>query len=195
MFLTENVSAFRRNGKFPFPPHGKVVARLPDKHHILWTRGIKYFIHAGIFYRGSGPEGFVVVAAPVGAVVKILPPGLTTIALGSVNYYYYGGAYYRKAPNGYVVVEFPQELVVVQTPTNITQHHAAVGESVTVTAHALNVRSGPGKNHPVLQQVYNTNILIVLGNAPDWFYVKLPSGKSGWVMSKFTAKMNPPANG
>jgi uncharacterized protein YgiM (DUF1202 family) len=50
----------------------------------------------------------------------------------------------------------------------------------------LNVRSGPGANHEVTSQIRQGAILEVHGTSPGWLFVKLPSGKFGWVMEKFT---------
>jgi len=59
-----------------------------------------------MFYR-STPAGYVVVPAPMGAVVPALPPGYTIVYMGGMPYYYYGNAYYAAAPNGYVVTAPP----------------------------------------------------------------------------------------
>jgi len=59
-----------------------------------------------MFYR-STPGGYVVVPAPMGAVVPALPPGYTVVYMGGMPYYYYGNAYYAAAPSGYVVTAPP----------------------------------------------------------------------------------------
>jgi hypothetical protein len=68
--------------------------------------GASLLYSAGMFYR-STPAGYVVVPAPMGAVVPALPPGYTVVYMGGVPYYYYGNAYYAAAPNGYVVTAPP----------------------------------------------------------------------------------------
>ena len=130
------------------------------------------------------------IKAPVGAVVAAIPVGFVTFVVGSHSYYYYGGAYYQRVPSGYVVVEAPRQSVIVdQVPS------PGAGESVSVTAPLLNVRSGPGKNHPVIHQVHQGDSLLIQGHAPGWFYVKLPSGQFGWVMSEFTDQLLSDASG
>ena len=68
--------------------------------------GASLLYSAGMFYR-STPAGYVVVPAPMGAVVPALPPGYTVVYMGGTPYYYYGNAYYTVAPNGYVVTAPP----------------------------------------------------------------------------------------
>jgi len=68
--------------------------------------GASLLYSAGMFYRTT-PAGYVVVPAPMGAVVPALPPGYTVAYMGGTPYYYYGNAYYAAAPNGYVVTAPP----------------------------------------------------------------------------------------
>jgi hypothetical protein len=173
----------------PVPHRGKVVRRPPAGHRAVRHRGRTFFYHRGAFYQRH-PPGYIVVKAPVGAVVAAIPIGFVTFVVGGHDYYYYGGVYYQRVPSGYVVVEAPRQSVIVkQTPS------PRAGESVTVTAPLLNVRSGPGKNHPVIHQVRQGDRLLIQGHAPGWFYVKLPWGEFGWVMTEFTDQLLSDANG
>jgi len=181
----------RRRGGMGRPAHhhGKVVTRVPAGHRTVRHRGRTFFYHRGAFYQRR-PPGYIVVRAPVGAVVAAIPIGCVTFFVGGHSYYYYGGVYYRRVPSGYVVVEAPRESVIVdQVPS------PSVGESVSVTVSLLNVRSGPGKNHPVIHHVRQGDTLLIQGHAPGWFYVKLPSGQFGWVMTEFTDQLLSDASG
>lgn len=60
-------------------------------------------------------------------------------------------------------------------------------EWVTVTVKELNVRSGPGAEHPVTGRVRQGDVLELVGRTPGWFAVKTPDGLYGWVMDKYTA--------
>lgn len=80
----------------------------------LSIAGVEFLYSAGMFYR-STPAGYVVVPAPMGAVVPALPPGYTVVYMGSMPYYYYGNAYYVAAPNGYVVTAPPAIAAPVTT--------------------------------------------------------------------------------
>jgi N-acetylmuramoyl-L-alanine amidase len=60
------------------------------------------------------------------------------------------------------------------------------GKSLSVNVDSLNVRSGPGVDYPVTTQVRMGDALTVQGTSDDWYYVSLPDGSNGWVLSKFT---------
>ena len=81
--------------------------------------GASLLYSAGMFYR-STPAGYVVVPAPMGAVVPALPPGYTVVYMGSVPYYYYGNAYYAAAPNGYVVTAPPAIAAPIAVAPSVT---------------------------------------------------------------------------
>ncbi len=174
--------------KHPVPRYGKVIVKPPVGYKTIRRGGARYFYHRGIYYR-KGPSGFVVVRAPIGAVVPALAVGFITSLVGGLTYYYYGGVYYQKAPSGYVVVKAPSAAVVVEEPPVV------VSGRVSVTAITLNIRSGPGMNFEVIGQVSQNDVMVIIGNAPEWLYIKLPSGKFGWVSEKFTTPVFPPPSG
>ena len=63
----------------------------------------RYYYDAGVFYRGD-PGNYVVVQAPVGAVVYSVPSGYERVDIDGVSYVRYGDVYYRPAGRGYEVV-------------------------------------------------------------------------------------------
>jgi len=67
-----------------------------------------YWYDAGQWYRRDD-LGWIVVDAPVGAFVSVLPPHYTTVWSGGATYYYANDAYYRwnGAQRAYQVVEPP----------------------------------------------------------------------------------------
>jgi hypothetical protein len=74
------------------------------RHYEVLHRGNRYFYHGGFFFQRSGVN-FVVVSAPHGAVVPVLPFGYVTYTFGpGIAYYYLDGVYYKQVPQGYVVV-------------------------------------------------------------------------------------------
>jgi uncharacterized protein YgiM (DUF1202 family) len=175
------------------PRYGEVFHGLPHGYHTVWAGRTKFFYHHGVFYR-SGSRGFVVVHAPVGAVVAYLPIGFTTIVLGGIPYYYYDNVYYQRVPSGYIVAEPPPGAQVPVPPPGVEPYPAEAGQ-VAVTAELLNVRSGPGLDQPVFSQVVKGTVLVIQGSAEGWYYVQLPNGQFGWVMTKFTAPLSAPASG
>jgi uncharacterized protein YgiM (DUF1202 family) len=175
--FTENALASRRHPMVPVAPrHGEVFVNLPAGHRTVYVGRSRYFYGSGVFYK-HGPSGYVVIRAPIGAVIAAPPSGCRTVVVGGATYYAYNGDYYQNAPAGYVVVQAPP--VVSQPPT-------MAGQQVSVTAHTLNVRSGPGMGHPVIEHVRQGTILVVQGTTPGWLYVRAPSGKLGWVSEQYT---------
>jgi hypothetical protein len=84
------------------------VEHLPPHYETIVVRKNNYFYHNGFFYR-KGPGGYVVIGAPVGARLRVLPIGYTIVKFGGLSYYYLNGAYYNYIPseNVYVVVNRP----------------------------------------------------------------------------------------
>ena len=89
-----------------YPEVGYSLTLLPTGNVAITFRGGRYFFHSGVWYR-PGPSGYVVVGAPVGAVIPALPVGYTTVWVGGVPYYYANNAYYVTAPSGYAVAAPP----------------------------------------------------------------------------------------
>ena len=76
----------------------------------------------------------------------------------------------------------PQRFGTAQAP--------AYGQ-VVVTAAALNIRSGPGLDHAIAGSVRKGDILSVIDSVPDWFYIREPNGRYGWVMDRYTRPTQP----
>jgi Ni/Co efflux regulator RcnB len=126
--------------------HGHRVRALPRDYVSLAIGGLHLFLHAGNWYRPA-PDGYVVVEAPVGAVVRTLPPGYRVVRSGPRRYYVVNGAYHAWDPAraGYVVVQPPVQPVVVaaSTPPPSVQQPSAVG---------IDVIAYPAQAQPVEQQ-------------------------------------------
>jgi Family of unknown function (DUF6515)/Bacterial SH3 domain len=176
--------------RHPIPKYGRAVVRLPPRHRNLMVNRTRYFFDSGIFYR-EGPRGYVVVRAPLGAILASVPVGSVTFALGGTPYWYYSGAYYRRVPSGYTVVDAPPNAVIAEE----SDDRDVVGERVSITAQSLNVRSGPGGNHAVIAHLQYGTTLVVRGYSPGWLYVELPHGRFGWIMKKFTSFAEPLPSG
>ena len=113
-----------------------------------------------------------------------MPKDFEIVVLGGDTYYRHNRVYYREVPKGYIVVEKP-DIVIVEQGSDKNQD-IIVTNKVIVTIARLNVRSGPGKDHPVIHEVLEDETLVVHGNAPGWLYVELPKRKYGWVVEEFT---------
>lgn len=95
------------HGAYMPPPHAPIVISHP---------GGPYYYSAGVWYRPAGAS-FMVVAAPVGVFVPVLPAYYTTLWVGGVPYYYANDTYYNWDPqqNGYEVVDPPANDQAVST--------------------------------------------------------------------------------
>ena len=67
----------------------------------------------------------------------------------------------------------------------------AAAQPLVVEASLLNVRSGPGTNFQVVDQVPQGTVLKVIQKSNDWAQVVLPSGNRGWVAAWYTKTYNP----
>ena len=170
--------------------HGHTVRKLPRGYKRAWYKKTPYFYSRGVFYR-PGPSGYIVVKAPIGAIVVSLPVGNQRIWVDGSSYYVYGGIFYKRVPKGFVVAQTPDTVVVDEIdPAIVNPSQAASGE-VSVTAPVLNVRSGPSLGDPKIYQIHEGYILEIHGKSKGWLYVQLPNGEFGWVKSVFTRPLEP----
>lgn len=149
-----------------------------------------YYYHRGIYYRQL-PDRYIATSPPVGSVGVQLPPGYITFQTRGIRYYYYGNVYYTSVPRGYIVADPPYETSSIDSIAK-PQTTSPAGEQAKVTAPMLNIRSGPAIYHPITDQIPRGTTLAVHGNAPVWFFVRLPSGRFGWVTEKFTVSETVP---
>ncbi len=80
-------------------------------------------------------------------------------------------------------------VINTQTPTarqnNSTQENTKTPKNaifLTIKAYRVSLRAGPHPNHPESPERYEKGVKMeVLGKYYDWFYVKSPDGKTGWL--------------
>jgi Family of unknown function (DUF6515) len=91
-----------------YPRIGYRIRVLPRRYVVVEYRGGPFYFWSGIWYRPLG-AGYVVVEAPIGAVVPVLPDGCTIVWIGGVAYCYANDVYYVPATPGpgYTVVAPP----------------------------------------------------------------------------------------
>ncbi|WP_051688031.1 N-acetylmuramoyl-L-alanine amidase [Desulfofalx alkaliphila] len=83
----------------------------------------------------------------------------------------------------------PEQAPAQQAPSS--------GKYVVLTGDGVNVRSGPGTGHSIVETVNRGERLNRLAEEGQWYKVQLPNGKEGWV-ANWLAKIDdaaPPANG
>ena len=69
-----------------------------------------------------------------------------------------------------------------------TDSYAA--QSGTVTASALNIRSGAGTNYSVITKAYKGDSVNILETKSGWYKVELSNGKIGWASGDYISKVN-----
>jgi hypothetical protein len=90
---------------------GYVVRVRPVNGYAIDHGRNHYWYDRGVWYR-QGRANWVVVGAPIGAFVTILPPFYSTVWFGGIPYYYANDTYYawRANRNSYEVVEPPADI-------------------------------------------------------------------------------------
>jgi Family of unknown function (DUF6515) len=93
-----------------YPSRGYYVRELPRDRVIVTSPRGRYFYSGGVWY-SPGPRGYVVIGAPIGTFVPVLPPYYTTVWVGGAPYYYANDTYYmwRDSDQQYEVVDPPDE--------------------------------------------------------------------------------------
>jgi hypothetical protein len=152
------------------------------RYQVVQVEGRRYYYRNGVFYR-KGPGGFTVIAAPVGAVVTVLPRGIRSFRRSGVTYYRYADVYYQAISGGYRVVP----------PPSGRRAHQRARQQIEVQSASLNVRSGPGRHHSIVRQVRQGQRLPLLDTRKGWYFILLPDGSRGWVMARHTSLL--PAGG
>jgi hypothetical protein len=91
-----------------YPPHGVTVVTPPPSPVVINHPSGRYYYSGGVWYAPRGPS-YVVVAAPVGVFVPVLPPYYSTVWVSGAPYYYANQTYYQWSPeqNSYEVVAPP----------------------------------------------------------------------------------------
>ena len=90
---------------------------MPHQPVLITHPGGPYYYSSGVWYRPYG-SSYVVVGAPLGVYVPILPVYYTTLWVSGVPYYYANDTYYtwNPAQNGYEVVAPPSDPGAVSPP-------------------------------------------------------------------------------
>lgn len=97
-------------------PWGFFVAAMATTAIIVSVENQQYHYDQGVYYTESN-DGYVVVAAPVGATISTLPEGSQTVVINeTTTNYYYGGTYYEQSDGGYTVVPPTAGTVVEHLP-------------------------------------------------------------------------------
>ena len=137
-------------------PPGGAVRGLPHDYLRLVLGGLEYYYWEGMFYRMAADQ-YVVVSAPVGAVVTAVPVGCQPFVVDGVPYYTVNGITYMQTSLGYQVVPPPNVVVVQSAPP------PAPGSVVIQTQSAAPAAAAPA------------------GNPDDVFTVNIPNSQGAYT--------------
>lgn len=76
-------------------PRRRVIRAFPANYILLTHRRRNFYFHRGRYYRNVA-GGYMVVAAPRGLRVRVLPVGYRRVIVNSGTYYYCQGTYYTQ---------------------------------------------------------------------------------------------------
>jgi hypothetical protein len=93
-------------GRYAFIGVGTAIDVLPDSYVTVSVGTMPYYYYGGVFYRPYR-GGFVVVPAPLGAVILAPPPGHVIVLVENDPYRYYHGVFYAPRRGRFVVVRPP----------------------------------------------------------------------------------------
>jgi hypothetical protein len=111
-------------------PFGFFVATIAVTAIVVSVENQKYHYDTGVFYIEQN-GGYVVVEAPQGATVTVIPDNSEKIEVSpTVNNYYYGGTFYEKSDGGYTVVPPPAGSLVEKLPEGAEE--VKIGEETYV---------------------------------------------------------------
>lgn len=111
----------RYSHNYYYPAHGAYVTTLPHSPVVITRPGGNYYYAGGVWYRPYGGS-YVVVTAPIGVFVPVLPAYYTTLWVGGIPYYYANDTYYTWSgdQSGYQVVDPPNQPNFVAAPPGAT---------------------------------------------------------------------------
>jgi hypothetical protein len=120
----------RYSHNYYYPSRGAYVTTLPRAPVVITRPGGNYYYAGGVWYRPYGGS-YVVVGAPIGVFVPVLPAYYTTLWVGGVPYYYANDTYYTWSAdqNGYQVVDPPNQPNYVAAPPGATPPAAPMPSS------------------------------------------------------------------
>jgi len=132
-YHTHYLAPIRRH----YHPIGFHLTVLPHSYIRLNVHGLPFFYWSGIYYRHYS-RGYVVVSAPIGAIVRTLPVGFIAFSIGVATYYYVNDTYYLwdEEIESYRVVKKPNgaDEAIVKTTANRLYVYPKQGQSEELQA-------------------------------------------------------------
>ena len=95
------------------------------------------------------------------------------------------GWYKVKLSNGKIGWGSGEYIVVSAISSGESTQTPSTGKKGTVTASALNIRSGASTSHSIVTKAYKGNTVEILESSNGWHKVKLSNGKIGWASAQY----------
>ena len=111
--------------------NSKFATVLPGRFIKIAVGGLSYYYVNGIFYQ-KRDRGYVVVPAPMGAVVSKLPNDHNVIMANGAQYYTYNGVYWKHTPSGYIVVSEPTPIGLETPQTTLIEVSKNTGKAIEI---------------------------------------------------------------
>ena len=147
---------------------------------------------------GSGPTGNATVTSALNlrsgpstgnSILTVMPSGASVTLTGESSGGFYGVVY--NGISGYAHSDWISVggSAPAPAPTTPGSGSTPVGSTVvgtaTVTAYALNVRSGPSTSTSILSTVTSGQVIDIMGDPQGGFYPMRAGGVSGWVSGDY----------
>ena len=168
VLLGEGVSSNQNSGSASNGNIGKIATVTADVLNVRSGAGTNYSVINKVYYRNT---------------VKILEAssnGWYKVQLSSGASGWCSGDYLNNFRDGSLTQSGGS------SSNNSLSSSVNIGKIATVTADALNVRSGAGTNYSVLSKVYCGNTVKVLdASSNGWYKIQLSSGVVGWSTGEY----------
>ena len=115
---------------------------LPRDHARLFVGGLEFFFWEGMFCRHMA-DRYVVVPAPVGAVVTEIPSGAPAVVVDGTPYYTVNGVTYMRTSYGYQVVPPPSVIAPVSNVSTPAAPNVVVGAPTALLTQGVGCGTVP----------------------------------------------------
>jgi len=122
--------------------------------------------------------------SPIDEVGMIEATSATASASDSASASTLGDTVSASSTGGGGIAGFGEQNVIVTGPMTPTAGIPAAAAGVAaITGNAVNIRTGPGTNFPIVTKVNKGDLVTIKEQAFGWYKVVLSDGTTGWVAS------------
>jgi len=141
-----------------YPKQGTYVRHLPRGHFNISVGDFSLCYWEGIYYRPI-EKRYVVVPAPIGAVVTAIPRGYAPVVINGAEYYEVNDATYINTPEGYQVVPEPKVIIIKDSELKASAKAELEAEKELSALSSANAALSAGyTSQPVVEVSFTVNI-------------------------------------